>query len=229
MNFFYESFGTALTLLASGDPATFSAIGATLKASFLALAVCVPVGLPLGFVLGYAEFPGKGLARMLVETLLAFPTVVIGLLVYGLLSRRGVLGDLELLFTVPGVAMGLALLGLPIVIALSAQAVAALDERLAPTLKTLGADRRQFLFATLVEARFGLLVAVVAAFGRVFSEVGIAMMVGGNIKWETRTITTAIALETNKGEFATGVALGLVLLALALIINGALSLLRRRG
>jgi tungstate transport system permease protein len=162
------------------------------------------------------------------DTLLAFPTVLIGLIVYGLICRRGTLGDFGLLFTLPGMAIGQTLLALPIIISLTAQAVETLDERCRLTLLTLGANTRQAAVATIQELRFSIMAVTVTAFGRVVTEVGIAMMLGGNIKWETRTITTAIALETNKGEFAQGMALGIVLLSVAFAVNFALSFARRK-
>jgi tungstate transport system permease protein len=166
---------------------------------------------------------------MLADTLLSFPTVVIGLIVYALLSSRGPLGGAGLLFTLPGVAIGQTLLGLPMVIALTANAVEYADTRLRDTLLTLGASGGQVLRAMLWEVRYHLLLAAVAAYGRIVSEVGISMMVGGNIKWHTRTITTAIALETGKGEFAMGIALGVVLMVIAFLVNLSLSGLKRRA
>lgn len=229
MDYILDGFAVALRLLLAGDPETFSAVWATMASSALAMSAALGVGMPCGFALGYFSFPGKRVVRLMVDTMLCFPTVVIGLLVYLLLSRRGPLGDLSLLFTVPGMSIGLFLLGLPIVMALTALAVEQADGRLRQTLLTLGADNWQVLGASLWEVRFHLLGAGITAFGRIVSEVGISMMVGGNIKWHTRTITTAIALETGKGEFAVGIALGLVLLAIALLVNVALALLRRRG
>jgi len=229
MNYIIDGLRQALELLLGGDPATFSAVWTTLIVSLEAVAATLVLGTPAGFALGYGEFPGKRTIRMVVETFLAFPTVVIGLVVYAFISRRGPLGELGLLFTVPGMAVGLTILGLPIVIALTAQAVENLDPRLRPTLLTLGAGPRQVFFATLGEARFGLLLAATAAFGRIFSEIGISMMLGGNIKWSTRTITTAIALETGKGEFATGIALGIVLMIIAFAVNLTASAFRRRS
>jgi tungstate transport system permease protein len=164
-----------------------------------------------------------------VDTLLALPTVFIGLLVYAFLTQRGPLGELGLLFSVPAMAAGQAILALPVVVALTATAVESLDAKLRVTLISLGAGRRQLFFSTLWEARHGILVAGVTAYGRVMTEVGIAMMVGGNIKWHTRTITTAIALETNKGLFGMGVALGVVLLTIAFGVNLAVNFLRRRS
>jgi len=229
MNYILDGLRQALALLAHGDPETFSAVWTTLVVTFEAMIATLLLGAPAGFVLGYHEFPGKRAARLLVETFLSFPTVVIGLVVYAFISRRGPLGDWELLFTVPGMAVGLTILGLPIVVALTAQAVESLDPRLRPTLLTLGAKPRHLFLATLSEARFGMLLATTAAFGRIVSEIGISMMLGGNIKWDTRTITTAIALETGKGEFATGIALGIVLMVIAFAVNLIAAVCRRRA
>lgn len=229
MDYILDGLRQAVVLLLRGDAETFSAVWTTLAVTFAAMAAALALGAPAGFLLGYAEFPGKRAARLCVETFLSFPTVVIGLVVYAMISRRGPLGQWGLLFTVPGMAVGLTILGLPIVIALTAQAVESLDTRLRPTLLTLGARPGQVFLATLSEARFGMLLATTAAFGRIVSEIGISMMLGGNIKWDTRTITTAIALETGKGEFATGIALGLVLMAIAFLVNLAAAALRRRS
>jgi tungstate transport system permease protein len=229
MNYILDGLRQAMELLGNGDPATFSAVWTTLIVTLEAMAATLVLGVPAGFLLGYADFPGKRAARLVVETFLSFPTVVIGLVVYAFISRRGPLGELGLLFTVPGMAVGLTILGLPIVIALTAQAVENLDRRLRPTLLTLGAKPRHVFFATLAEARFGMLLASTAAFGRIISEIGISMMLGGNIKWATRTITTAIALETGKGEFASGIALGMVLMAIAFLVNLAAAACRRRS
>jgi tungstate transport system permease protein len=227
MDYLLDGLVQAFGLILSGDPETFSAVWATLYSSGLAMAAILVLGLPLGFLLGHSAFPGRGAVRTLVDTLLSLPTVVVGLLVYALLTRRGPLGDWDLLFSIPGIAIGLTILGLPIVVALTATAVESLDRRLRHTLLTLGANPRQVLATTLWEARFSLALAAVAAFGRVATEVGIAMMVGGNIKWTTRTITTAIALETNKGQFALGMALGVILLGIALVVNLAVAALKR--
>ena len=217
----------ALVLLFTGDPQTYSAVRVTAITSLLAIAAAMVLGVFPGFLLGYADFPGKRAARTFVDSMLSFPTVVIGLLVYAFVSRRGPLGDLELLYSVSGMAIGLTILGLPIVTALTASAVEHLDVRLKPTLLTMGAAPWQVVATTLWEIRFGIMLAAMAAFGRIVSEVGIAMIVGGNIKWHTRTITTAIALETSKGEFAMGIALGLVLMVVAFAVNISVSAFRR--
>ena len=228
MDFLLQGLLTAIDLLLTVDPETFSAVYATLLVSAQSLAVTLALGLPLGFCLGYFEFRVKRQTRVVVDTLLSLPTVFIGLLVYAFFTSRGPLGSLGLLFTLPGIAVGLTILALPIVVALSATAVESMDRQLRVTLISLGANRRQLFLSTLWEARHGIIAAVLTAYGRVMTEVGIAMMVGGNIKWQTRTITTAIALETNKGEFAMGIALGLVLLTIAFGVNLSVSFLRKR-
>jgi tungstate transport system permease protein len=229
MDFLLEGFFEAIRLLFTGNPETYSAIGATLRASTYSMAVSLAAGIPAGFCLGYFRFRGKQQVRTLVDTLMALPTVFIGLLVYAFLTHRGPLGHMGLLFTLPGIAIGQAILALPIVTGLCATAIEGMDRKLRLTLLSMGADRRQLFLTTLWEARRGLLAAGVAAYGRVMTEVGISMMVGGNIKWQTRTITTAIALETNKGLFGMGVALGLVLLLIAFGVNLSVSFLRRRS
>ncbi|MEE4356102.1 MAG: ABC transporter permease [Desulfococcaceae bacterium] len=228
MNFLLDGFLKALELLFSGDPETWSAVSATLRVSALSMLASLSMGIPAGFLLGYKQFAGKKQIRLIVDTFVALPTVFIGLLVYAFLSRRGPLGDLQLLFTLPGIAIGQTLLALPIVTALTATAVESVDRDLRITLMSLGAGRKQLFLSTLRESRFGILAAGINAYGRVSTEVGISMMVGGNIKWHTRTVTTAIALETNKGMFDMGIALGLILLAIAFAVNFSLSFLRKK-
>jgi tungstate transport system permease protein len=228
MEFIQQGFYQAYILLKSGDPETYSAILATLRVSSLAMLVSLLLGIPFGYLLGYFDFRLKKQIRIIVDTLLSLPTVFIGLLVYALVSRHGPLGEMGLLFTLTGIAIGQAILALPIVTALTAAAVEAADRNLRFTLLSLGANRRQLFFSTLWEVRHGILAAAVMATGRVLTEVGISLMVGGNIKWHTRTITTAITLETNKGEFGMGIALGVVLLLIALAVNISVAGLRRR-
>ena len=229
MGFIQEGFSQAVTLLLNRDPATYSAIYATIRASGMAMVASLVLGIPFGYFLGYFDFRFKKFLRIIVNTLLSLPTVFIGLVIYALLTRNGPLGEAGLLFTITGIAIGQTILSLPIVIALTATAVETADSNLRITLMSLGANRFQIAKSTLWEVRLGILAAAVTATGRVLTEVGISLMVGGNIKWHTRTITTAIALETSKGEFAMGIALGLVLLLIALTINIFLAGLRRRA
>jgi tungstate transport system permease protein len=228
MNFILDGFFQAFNLLLSGNAETYSAIIATVKVSSYSIVVSLLMGIPLGFCLGYFDFGGKKPIRTIVDTLMALPTVFIGLLVYALLTHRGPLGNIGLLFTLPGIAIGQTILALPIVIGLSATAIESMDKKLRIAILSMGANRRQLFLTSLWESRHGILAGAIAAYGRVMTEVGISMMVGGNIKWHTRTITTAIALETNKGQFGMGVALGLVLLAIAFCVNLTVSFLRRR-
>lgn len=228
MDYIWQGFVQALKLLIHGDPDTYSAIWVTLRVSTTSILASLVFGIPSGFLLGHCDFPGKRALRVAVDTLLSLPTVVIGLLVYTMVSRQGPLGELGLLFTLPAIIIGQTILGLPVVIALTASAVEALDERLSSLLLTLGAGRRQMLLSSVWESRYSLISAGITAYGRIVSEVGISMMVGGNIKWYTRTITTAIALETNKGRFSFGIALGLVLMLIALSINLILNMLKKR-
>jgi tungstate transport system permease protein len=228
MSFLLDGFFQAIELLTSGNAETYSAILVTVKVSSYSMACSLIIGIPLGFCLGYFDFRGKKPLRTIVDTLMALPTVFIGLLVYAFLTSRGPLGNFGLLFTVPGIAIGQTILALPIVMGLTATAVENMDEKLRITILSMGANRRQLFLSSLWEARHGILAGAVVAYGRVMTEVGISMMVGGNIKWHTRTITTAIALETNKGQFAMGIALGLVLLIIAFCVNVSVALLRRR-
>jgi len=215
--------------LLSGNAETYSAIWATVRVSSYSIGSSLFIGIPLGFCLGYFDFRVKRPLRTIVDTMMALPTVFIGLLVYAFLTYRGPLGNFGLLFTLPAIAIGETILALPIVIGLSATAVESMDQKLRITIMSMGANRRQLFFSSLWESRHGILAGAIAAYGRVMTEVGIAMMVGGNIKWHTRTITTAIALETNKGQFGMGIALGLVLLAIAFCVNVSVSFLRRRA
>jgi len=227
MSLYTDGFNQAIELLISGNESVYSAISTTVTVSSWSLIISLILGLPLGFALGYYNFPGKSIVRTIVDTFLAFPTVVIGLIAYTMLSQAGAFGEFNLLFTQQAIIIGQVVLGLPIIIALTATQVEAVDPRLYTSLKGLGARPFQILNATLIEARFGIMTAAVTAYGRIITEIGISMMVGGNIKYHTRTVTTAIALETGKGEFVTGIALGLVLFAMALMVNISLSFLKK--
>lgn len=228
MDYLTEGFINAFILLIQGNEETYSAVYTTVYVSTFSIIISLIIGLPLGFLLSYYDFIGKKQIRAFVDTLLALPTVVVGLLVYAFITRRGPLGELDLLFNRSGIIIGQVILILPVVISLSATAIESLDERLRSTLITLGARGKKIIISTLYESRFALMTAAAAAYGRAISEVGVSMMVGGNIKWHTRTITTAIALETGKGEFAMGIALGIVLLLIGFIVNWMLIFLRKR-
>jgi len=229
LDYIYSGVLQGINLIFSGDEAIWSAVKLTIKLTALSMCVSLSIGLPLGFILGYFNFPSKRIMRTIVDTCLSLPTVVVGLLVYAFISNAGPLGHYKLLFTIPGMAIGQTILALPIIIALTASAIESLDKRLHLTLLTLGAGRFSAAVTTLWEARFNVMAAAVTACGRITAEVGVSMMLGGNIKWHTRTITTAITLETNKGEFAAGIALGVILLLMALFLNTVLAFMKRRS
>jgi tungstate transport system permease protein len=201
----------------------------SLKVAITATLVACLLGIPLGFALGLTRFAGRRALLVVLNTALAFPTVVIGLVVYLLLARRGPLGGLGLLFTWQAIVIAEVILAVPIAVALSAAAVQAVDPRVRRTALTLGAGALRTAWTIGREARFALAAAVVVAFGRVLSEVGAALIVGGNVLHETRTLTTAITLATSQGNFSLAVALGLVLLALALTVNVLIQLFQGRG
>jgi len=203
----------------SADPQVMRAAWVTIKVGFLATVLASLIGLPIGFLLATARFRGREFAIVMLQTALGLPTVVIGLLVYGFISRRGPLGFADLLFTPSAIVIGLVVLAVPLVAVFSMTSVASVDERARETALTLGASDKLVAWTVLCEARFGMVAAVLAAFGRVSSEVGIAMMLGGNIEGYTRTLTTAIALESMKGEFGFGIALGVALLVIILVTN----------
>jgi tungstate transport system permease protein len=228
VDFLLSSFAAALRMIGDLSPDVVDAVGTSLSVSAGAILFASVIGIPLGLVVGLAEFPLKRIAITVLNTLMALPTVVVGLLVYGFLSRQGPLGALGLLFTPTAIVIGGALLSAPIVANYALASVRGADRRILPTALTLGAGRMRAVWALIGEIRFGILASVVAGFGRVISEVGVAMMLGGNIRGYTRTMTTAIALETSKGEFAFGMALGILLLTVALLVNLFLHFLQQR-
>ncbi len=225
---FLDSLWSALSLLSNMDAELFFIVGVSLNISVWSTAAACVVGVPVGFGVGIGSFRGKQAVITFFNTLLALPTVVIGLLVYSLLSRRGVLGGLGWLYTQKAMIIGQIILITPIIIAFTIAAVGRIDDRYRRTALTLGATPWQVALVVLREARFSIMAAVVAAFGRVISEIGISMMLGGNAKGFTRTMTTAMALEYDKGEFVLSLALGIVLLAISLIVNMALGYVQGR-
>ncbi|HXH02852.1 MAG TPA: ABC transporter permease [Candidatus Competibacteraceae bacterium] len=220
------AFASALSLIVSGDPQLAEIVLLSLRVSLSALAVASALGLPLGAALALARFPGRGALILLVNALMGLPPVVVGLLIYILLSRSGPLGFLGLLFTPTAMIVAQTVLILPIVVALTHQVVEELWAELGEQLRSLGARRRQALWTLLWEGRYTLLIAVLAGFGRSIAEVGAVIIVGGNIAHVTRTMTTAIALETSKGDLPLALGLGLVLICLALLVNAAVSLVK---
>ncbi|WP_426192797.1 ABC transporter permease [Massilia sp. DWR3-1-1] len=216
----------AFALFLAGDAALWRIIWISLKTAVVGLLLATPVAVVAGYAIAAHRFRGRRVLIWLAQAALSLPTVLIGLLLYLLLSRHGPLGGLQWLFSQPGVIAGQFVIAVPVLVAFTLAAVQAADPRYAETAIAHGASRWRVMTTVLHEARFGVMAAIISGFGRVISEVGCALMVGGNIAGETRTITTAIALETSKGEFAQGIALGMVLVAIALLMNGALMLLQ---
>jgi tungstate transport system permease protein len=216
----------AFALLFSGDADLWKIIWVSVSTTVLSLLIATPLAVGIGYAIASHAFHGRRLLIWLAQVSLSLPTVLVGLLLYLLLSRRGPLGELGWLFTQSGIVAGQVAIALPVLVAFTLAAVQAADVRLAETAITLGASRWRVMLTVLHEVRFGVMAAVINGFGRVISEVGCATMVGGNIAGVTRTITTAIALETSKGEFAQGIALGIVLVSIALVINAGLMLLQ---
>jgi len=228
VSYFGASLETAVGLILSLDGEVVRTVWTSLRVSLLAIALAASLGVPLGMLLALNRFPGKRALLTGLNTLMALPTVVIGLVVYGLVSRQGPLGELGLLFTPAAMVIGQTILATPIVAHYTVAAIAGADPRIVPTLQTLGAGPLQGAWRLLGELRFALLAGVIAGFGRVIAEVGVAMMLGGNIRGTTRTMTTAIALETSKGEFGFALALGIVLLCVALLVNAVIHAAQQR-
>jgi tungstate transport system permease protein len=218
----------ALQLLITGDGELWSLIRVSFRTTLQAIVLVTPVAFLISFALHNTRFRGRWLLISFFNTLLGVPTVVIGLILYLLLSRSGPLGDLKMLFTEPAMIMGQILIAFPLLVAMGLAAFEGADRRAWETTRTLGANPLRAMLTLMYEVRFGLAAAATAAYGRIISEVGCSMMVGGNILNYTRTIPTAIALETSRGEFAQGIALGIVLLLLALVLNFSISLMQRR-
>jgi tungstate transport system permease protein len=229
MEYLVDAFGDSAQLIFSLDREIYGIVGRSVFFALTATFLAALFGVPFGFFVGTRRFRGRSGLLTVMNTLMALPTVVIGLLAYGFLSRRAPLGFLDLLFSPTAVIMGEFILSLPIIANLTVSAVQAVDPRAILTAKTLGAGRAMTAWTILMEARFSLLAAIIAGFGRAVSEVGSAMMLGGNIRFYTRTMTTAIALETSKGEFGFGLALGFFLLLVVFSINILFHFLQVKG
>ena len=227
MDFLLHGFFEAFNLLLNGNLETYSAIKATLYTSSVSILFAVLLGFPLGFSLGFYDFRGRKILRLLSDTALAMPTVAIGLILYAFITRNGPLGSLNLLFTLKAVMLGQFVLALPIIISLTASVVENMDRKHYLTILNLRLAPAKLVFCVLYELRYALMVVIATAYGRIVAEVGVAMMIGGNIKYFTRTITTAVSLETNKGEFAMGIALAMVLIFIAFLVNLAIFALRK--
>ena len=229
MELIWEGIKQAFFLLFSGDPEVRAITLLSLKVSGLATVLSLFIGLPLGTWLALGKFTGRGFSLSLINTGMALPPVVVGLWVSIFLWRSGPLGDLHLIYTPAAIVIAQTIIAAPVVTGLTAAALQQLDPRLRLQLLGLGASRVQMIVALWREARLPLLAALMAGFGSVISEVGASMMVGGNIRGQTRVLTTATVLETGRGELGMAIALGLILLLLAYMVNLGLTGIQQRG
>ncbi len=230
MDVIVEAFLNALNLLWHLDAELLEIVALTLRVTGSALFLAIVLGVPAGVLLGLRKvMPAGGCLMPLIYTGMGLPPVVVGLFVYLLLSNRGPLGDLRWLFTPTAMIIAQLILALPLVVGLTITAVRSINPELHHQILSLGATRWQLAWTILAEARLGMIAAIVAAFGAIISEVGAVMLVGGNIAGETRVLTTAIVLETRKGDFALALALGIILLTLAFAANLVLYAIQQRG
>jgi tungstate transport system permease protein len=227
MNTFQESFARALQLMADADPMLYAIVGRSLAVSGTATVIGCVAGLVLGGWLAVARFPARGALMTVLNTFLAVPSVVVGLVVYLLLSRSGPLGFLGWLFSFPAMVVAQVLLILPVCTVLTRQVVEDADRANGEQLQSLGAGGALRSLLLAFDERYALLTVLLTCFGRAISEVGAVMIVGGNIEGFTRVMTTAIALETSKGDLPLALALGLLLLAIVLVLNAAIALVTR--
>jgi tungstate transport system permease protein len=218
----------ALRLLLSGDAELYGIIARSLLISGVATLVAMLVGIPLGYALARGRFPGRTLLLGMVNTGMGMPPVVVGLVVWLLLTRSGTFGDLELIYTPQAMIIAQFVIATPLVVGFTAASIQALPAQLPDLLTSLGAGRVQALWILSREARLGLLAAVMAGFGAVVSEVGASMTVGGNLRGSTRVLTTAIVTETSRGNLPVALALGCLLLSLAFAVNLLLTLVQQR-
>ena len=221
-----DAIAEAFRLIAVGDAALWEIVSLSLRVSLTAVALACLIGLPLGALLAIARFPGRSVLIVATNSLMGLPPVLAGLLVYLLLSRAGPLGPLELLYTPTAMIIAQTVLVTPIIVALSRQVIADMHQEYDEQLRSMGITTTGAVLTLLYDARLSLLTVALAGFGRAAAEVGAVMMVGGNINHVTRVMTTTIALETSKGNLAIAVGLGMVLMLIALTVNGALMALR---
>jgi tungstate transport system permease protein len=215
----FFSFSKAIKLLVTLDREVWQIIFNSLYISLLSVIFSSLISIFLAFIIHFKKFKLKKILIIIINTLMAVPTIGIGLLVYMFISKNGPLGSLDLLFTPVAIIIGQTLLCLPLMLSYLLSGFAKIDQRLSETLITLGAKGLQFIYYFIKETKIIIISAILAAFGRAIGEIGISMMLGGNIRWQTRTITTSIALETSKGEFYHALALGIVLIIIALGVN----------
>ncbi|HJX03010.1 MAG TPA: ABC transporter permease [Dehalococcoidia bacterium] len=228
MNEFWSGFIKAINLIVTLDPEVLGITGRTLAISISSCLIATIICLPLGSLIHFKRFPGKRVLINIIQTFYSIPTVAVGLFMFILFSRTGPLGGLELMFTPAIMIIGQVILISPVILGLVIAALSGVDKAIFETALSLGASRFQATFQVITEARYAILSAITMGFGRAISEVGLALMVGGNIRGFTRVITTAISLETSKGDIELSLALGFILIFLALLVNIALNRLQQR-
>jgi tungstate transport system permease protein len=226
MNDFSAAFGTALRLIISLDADLVAIVLLSLQVSLTAVLLAACIGLPVGAAVAVFRFPGRGLVTVLLNALMGLPPVVVGLMVYLLLSRAGPLGELGLLFTPTAMVIAQCVLVTPIIAALTRQTVADLNDEYEEQLRSMGVSPLRAIATLLWDGRFSLLTGILAGFGRSSAEVGAVIIVGGNINHVTRVMTTTIALETSKGNLTLALGLGIILMLLALAVNGTVLAVR---
>lgn len=229
MNWIWQGFLKALELLSGGDPEVLQVTLLSLRVSGIATAVSLCIGLPLGTFLALGHFRTRRFWVSLINTGMALPPVVVGLVVSIFLWRSGPLGDLDLIYTPAAIIIAQTIIAAPVITGLTVSSLQQLDPRLRQQLLGLGASQLQMVAALWWEARLPLLAALMAGFGSVISEVGASMMVGGNLRYQTRVLTTAIVLSTSQGDFGSAIALSIILLLLAFLINFLLTWVQQRG
>lgn len=222
-----EKLQQALTLLSSMDRELFQILGVTLKMSFFSTSISCLIGMPLGTLLGKGSFKGKKIIKRVMHTLMGLPPVVAGLLVYMLFTHYGPFGSFEILYTVKAMVIAQCLLITPVVASLTSSVVSIKASAITETAKGLGLSKAKSALLMLTENKTALFSVLLTAFGRSIAEVGAVSLVGGNIQWKTRVMTTAIVLETNKGNFSFALALGIILLLIALVVNIVASFLTK--
>jgi tungstate transport system permease protein len=229
METIFEALEEAIRLILALDPAVLEIAERSLYVTAVALAISTLAGVPLGTLLALVRFPGKSIITTIIYTGMGLPPVVVGLVVFLFLSRSGPFGELGWLFTTRAMIVAQIIIATPLVIGVTMSSVAAIDPALRQQMRVLGATRLQVTWVQLWEARYGVIVGIVAGFGSIISEVGAVMLVGGNIDGRTRVLTTAIVLETRQGKFDIALALGIILLAISFLANGALVALQARS
>lgn len=217
----------AFQLILSGNPELVEITLRSFQVSFQALLMAASVGIPMGMGIGLKKFRGRKLLKTIFSTLIGMPTVALGLLLYLFLSKSGPFGSLQLLYTMQGVSLGQALLILPIIVSFTTSAIEAQDTRLRDLARTLGASELDTMVTVLQEASDGIILALVAAFNRAFAELGLAMMLGANIRYLTRVLTTTIALQAAMGEMVLSIALSIILLTVVFTLNALVTVFRR--